>query len=581
MTHDPLSAPPPAATVGPVAVLGAGINGCAVARELAINGVPVWLIDAHDIAFGATARSSRLIHGGLRYLEYRDFALVRESLTERERLLQTAPHFVTPLRLRIPVHGLFGGLWAGALKFSGLATTSFGQSLTPSSSRSVRGMLAVSFGLEMYDWLSGASSLPGHRVRRASSVSGLARDKQWVCEYSDCQMLCPERFVLALLADAERAATVYQRAFEVRLGRRVHCEGAVLRLTPHAGRTGNEETLAPSFVINATGAWGDETLSTLGQRAEQPLFAGTKGAHLFSTSPALRAALDGFGIYAEARDGRLIFILPCGDGTLIGTTDEAFSGDPGTATATPSDISYLLEMVNSVFPQIQLHESDIEMHHAGVRPLPNVSTQSTAAIPRGHSMMPTSLNGLPLVTLIGGKLTTCRALAEEVTDVVLKRLSLPRRESSLRRLIPGAEGFPVDEQARQRAFTDLGRRYRLSLQQVAVVWRLIGNRFSEVFPTDDGSAREVIDQEPRASLPGTSIPLDFVRWSLRHEWAFTLDDLVERRLMLIFQPQLSRSTLHALAVELVATDRLDPHAVESTIATTCERLLTVYGKRVV
>jgi len=580
MTHDPLSAPPPAATIGPVAVLGAGINGCAVARELAINGVPVWLIDTHDIAFGATARSSRLIHGGLRYLEYRDFSLVRESLAERERLLQTAPHFVTPLRLRIPVNGLFGGLWAGALKFSGLATTSLGQSFARSSARSVRGMLAVSFGLEMYDWLSGASSLPSHRVHRASGVPGLARDKQWVCEYSDCQMLYPERFVLALLADAQRAAAVYQRAFEVRLGRRVQCDGELLRLTPTRDSSGDRETLAPSYIINATGAWGDATLSALGSPSERPLLAGTKGSHLFSNSPALKTALDGFGIYAEANDGRLVFILPCGDGTLMGTTDETFHGDPGTATATPSDISYLLNMVNSVFPQISLSESDIEMHHAGVRPLPNISAQSTAAIPRGHSIVPTSLNGLPLVTLVGGKLTTCRALAEEVTDLVLKRLNLSRRESSLRRLVPGAEGFPINEQERQRVFAELGRRYRLSPQQVAIVWRLIGNRFSEVFPADDGSAREVINQEPRASLPGTSIPLDFVRWSLHREWAFTLDDLVERRLMLIFQPQLSLITLRALAVELVAADRLAPEAVSRTVAATCERLRAVYGKRV-
>ncbi len=580
MTHDPLAAPPPAANIGPVAVLGAGINGCAVARELAINGVPVWLIDAHDIAYGATARSSRLIHGGLRYLEYRDFSLVRESLSERERLLKTAPQFVTPLRLRIPVPRLLGGLLAGALKFSGLAQTAVGQQLAPSPSSSVRGMLAVSFGLEMYDWLAGSSSLPGHRVQRASVVPGLSPQMQWVCEYSDCQMNYPERFVLALLADAERAAMTYQRAFEVRLHRRVQIEGATLRLSPAKSSPRDSETLAPSYVINATGAWGDDTLQTLGAAASPPLLTGTKGTHLFTLSPRLKELLQGFGIYAEASDGRLVFVLPCDEGTLIGTTDEAFKGDPGTATATPTETAYLLSMVNSLFPQLRLTESDINMQHAGVRPLPNIAKGSNAAIPRGHSIVPTTINGVPLVTLVGGKLTTCRALAEEVTDIVLKRLSFQRRESSIRRLVPGAEGFPPNEQEQQRLHAELSRRYRLSLQQVGVVWRLIGNRFSEVFPTDTGIAREIVEQEPRPSLFGTSIPLDFVRWTIRREWATCLEDLVERRLMLIFHPRLARQTLHALAVELVTVDRLAPELVEAEIEACISRLKSVYGKEV-
>lgn len=579
MTHDPPAAPPRAANIGPVAVLGAGINGCAVARELAINGVPVWLIDAHDIAYGATARSSRLIHGGLRYLEYRDFALVRESLAERERLLQTAPQFVTPLRLRIPVNRLLGGLWSGALKFSGLAQTTLGQQWAASGSRSVRGMLAVSFGLEIYDWLAGDSSLPGHRVQSASSVSGLTPEKHWVCEYSDCQMLYPERFVLALLADAERAATVYQRAFEVRLHRCVRLEGETLLLTSATDVGDKVEVIEPSYIINATGAWGDETLQALGHSQQPPLLAGTKGTHLFTLSPTLKSLLQGFGIYAEANDGRLIFILPCGDGTLIGTTDEAFKGDPSVATATLADVTYLIDLVNSLFPQLRLTAADIEMQHAGVRPLPNVTTASTASIPRGHSIVPTTLGGIPLLTLVGGKLTTCRALAEEVTDTVLKRLNLPRRESSARRLVPGAEGYPTNEQERPRMLAELARRYRLSPQQVAVVWRLVGNRFSEVFVTDDGTDREKIEQIPRTSLVGTSIPLDFVRWSIRREWATTLEDLVERRLLLIFHPQLTRETLQALAIELIAANQLAPINAEATLAACIERLKTLYGKQ--
>ncbi len=568
--------------VSPVVILGAGINGCAVARELAINGVPVWLIDSHDIAYGATARSSRLIHGGLRYLEYRDFALVRESLAERERLLKTAPQFVTPLRLRIPVNGLWGGLWSGALKFSGLSGTALGQRLLPSRSASVRGMLAVSFGLEIYDWLAGRSSLPGHRVLRADHSSGLASEKRWLCEYSDCQMLYPERFVLALLADGQRAASVYQRDFEIRLGNTVSCTEGALRVSPNGAALAGQlaaERLEPSFIINATGAWGDATLQSLGQ-PESSLFAGTKGTHLYSHSPALKEALSGYGVYAEANDGRLVFILPCGDGTLIGTTDELFEGNPGAATATPSDISYLLSMVNDIFPKVALSESDVEMHHAGVRPLPNVASSTTSAIPRGHSIEPTTLQGIPALTLVGGKLTTCRALAAEVTDIVLQRLGLPRRESSHHRLVPGAEAFPSNEQERRRLFEGLARNYQLSPQQVASVWSFVGNRFGEIFTPASTSPANRDDDSVRPSLIGTHIPIEFVRWSIQTEWAQTLDDLVERRLLLIFERDLSIQTLRALANELVAANKIFPSDVEAAIAATQNRLHAVYGKRV-
>ena len=154
----------------PVLILGAGINGAAVARELAINGIPVCMVDTGDVAGGATSRSSRLIHGGLRYLEYRDTALVRESLLERERLLKVAPHFVKPLRLTIPVERRFGGLWAGFLRFSGLTQTTLGQTLLKFG-RGPRGLLAIKTGLSMYDCLARSDSLPTHRIESATDES--------------------------------------------------------------------------------------------------------------------------------------------------------------------------------------------------------------------------------------------------------------------------------------------------------------------------------------------------------------------------------------------------------------------------
>jgi len=153
--------------VRPVLILGAGVNGCAVARELVLNNVPVVLVDITDIATGATAKSSRLIHGGLRYLEYADFHLVSESLRERERQLTLAPQFVKPLRLHIPVRRRLGGLIQSAFRFTGLTRFSLGRKLAANLSPwSERGLYTVRFGLWLYDWLARSSLLPDHSVHR-------------------------------------------------------------------------------------------------------------------------------------------------------------------------------------------------------------------------------------------------------------------------------------------------------------------------------------------------------------------------------------------------------------------------------
>ncbi len=562
----------------PVLILGAGINGAAVARDLAINGVPVCIVDTNDIAFGATSRSSRLIHGGLRYLEYRDIDLVRESLDERERLLRLAPQFVTPLRLSIPVAQRMGGLRTGAVRFSGLARTGVGDWLHPRQDQP-RGLYAVQFGLSLYDRLSGSTGLPGHSTHRVSRFSDRPKVDphrfHWLCEYSDAQLIYPERFVLALLHDAQQAAAQTGQSFDVlpRHTARLNDRQIVVR---KRGMNESDEVvreLTPALIINATGAWGDRTLEMLGVREPAPkLFAGTKGSHLFSTHEPLKSALAGQGIYAEASDGRLVFILPCASGVLIGTTDEPFDDSPDDAVASDTEIAYLIRMVNEVFPQVSLERSHVEMHHAGVRPLPNVETETAAAIPRGHSIAETTVNDIPILTLVGGKLTTCRALAEEVTDRTLAHFGLSRHESTSDRFVPGGQPVAGNNESGPDSARRAGEKFGLSPAQAETVWRLVGNRFDEVFDSSVAGSR--------TSITGTDIPIDFVRWSIRNEWITNLDDLVERRLMLTFAPALHRGTLAELAA-LMTEQRChatsaEADAVESTIA----RLGQYYGKSV-
>jgi glycerol-3-phosphate dehydrogenase len=585
--------------VKPVLILGAGINGAAVARDLAVNGIPVCIVDTGDVAGGATSRSSRLIHGGLRYLEYRDTALVRESLLERERLLQLAPQFVKPLRLTIPVAHRFGGLWAGFVRFSGLARTPIGKHLLKFG-QGPRGLIAIKAGLSMYDRLASSDSLPPHQVQRANNnarqsiptenvESNTKPNKRfrWLCSYSDAQIEFPERFVLAMLEDARRAATEAGTMFDVlpyhkAVATKSSTDISIIPTTTDESlpKDSSPRKISPSIIVNATGAWGDRTLESLGIREKQ-LFAGTKGSHLFTTHASLIDAVGDDGIYAEADDGRLVFILPCAGGVLIGTTDEPFTDDPGNAVSTPDEIQYLLRMVAEVFPNAGQTADHVSMHHAGVRPLPRCDSKSASAIPRGHSIEQTALNEVPILTLIGGKLTTCRSLAEEVCNRICSTQNVTRHQQTIDRPIPGCGNTSQHSQS-SPDLTHLAGQHNLHVDQVAATWPLIGDRLDEAFPHRDNEA--AISSNIRGqndSLHGTNIPKSFVKWSISNEWCTTLDDLVERRLMLIFHPTIHHTTLKELAEELVNAGRLQESKIDEEIDRVSQRLHKFYGKTVI
>ncbi len=342
-----------------VLILGAGINGCAIARELAINGINVWIVDAADIASGATSGSSRLIHGGLRYLEYGEFDLVKESLAERTRLLRLAPQFVRPLRLWIPAEGRLGGLIPAVGRF-------FGWSWWPQP-KSPRGSLLISAGLMFYDAYAHDATLPKHTcgpVNAADAPRVDQRQYHQLCSYYDGQVEFPERLVCSMLADAKQLSTQQGLDFRLFNYHRAKLVEDTVEITPveTAPQSSPPVSLRPSIIVNATGAWVDETLERLQIPADR-LMGGTKGSHLFSFSPRLKDQLAGQGIYAEARDGRPIFITPLGDTILIGTTDMPFSGSPQTAQASETEIQYLLDSANAILPGAQLSPSDVNFHY--------------------------------------------------------------------------------------------------------------------------------------------------------------------------------------------------------------------------
>ena len=238
--------------------------------------------------------------------------------------------------------------------------------------------------------------------------------------------------------------------------------------------------------------------------------------------------------------------------------------------ASREELNYLLDAVRQVFPQFPLADSDIALSYAGVRPLPHSDAQTTAAISREHFFKRHTGTSLPLYSIVGGKLTTCRALADETAGTLLADLGRPRLGDSRERVIPGGEAWPAGVAAEAAARQEIASRSGLPAQAVEQVWQLVGTRAKEILCGDEKSEGCIRD---------TDMPVALARWAIRHQWATRLDDLVERRLMLIYRP-LTRAALEHLAQILVGENRLAAADVEKEISLTIDRLRRHFGKQV-
>jgi len=587
-----------------VVILGAGINGAALARELLLSGVSVVVVDAADIAAGATAWSTRLIHGGLRYLEYGELGLVRESLAERDRLVRLAPHLVQPLLFYLPVEQRLGGLLAAAARLAGW------ESLARRwRGNRGRGSWTVAIGLTLYDLLSVGSRWPWHKIVKAGAI-GLpqvdGRRFPLAGIYSDAQLLFPERFTVELLVDARQIARAAGTQFSVFTHHRARLlPSGTLELTPHgsSNASGPVIEVLPDAIVNATGAWVDRTLDILFDCDSRfltgtHLTAGTKGSHLIVQACGLREALGDYGIYAEATDGRPIFVLPFGpELVLVGTTDIPFSGDPAAARTDEAEIEYLLTLVRRIFPHVSLSRQDVLQHYCGVRPLPRGGVRplpraddtvspttaasgpraaaSPAAVTRRHMLVRHASAPLPAWSIVGGKLTTCRSLAESAAAEVLAELGLPVQGTSRERPLPGAVAGASRSDLVQRA-TDAARQAghqeaaaaAMALSAVA----LFGSRSPAAFVAGDARALEMLE--------GVGLPVSAVGFCVREEWATSLEDVIERRLMLSFNERLSVATIVGVAEELVREKLLPLEQLDSAVAAYVKALRAKYGKRV-
>ena len=578
-----------------VVILGGGINGAALARQLALSNIDVVIADTGDLASGTTAWSTRLIHGGLRYLEYGEFDLVRESLAERNRLTRLAPHLVRPLRFAIPLARRSGGLLAAAARFFGW------ESLARQFSSVGRGSLAVGIGLWLYDRFAADPAWPVHQMHR-STAAGLPQiDRRrfpFVATYFDAQCLSPERLTVEWLVDAQRVATERQASIHVLPHHSWQVldtgELAFTPLGPGAGGATTGLRVRPAGIINATGAWVDQTIAALRTVAgplppvvaHQQFISGTKGSHLVIDNSRLHDALGGEGIYAEAGDGRPIFVLPFLNAqVLVGTTDIPFTGDPGAARTDPAEVGYLLAAVTAIFPDCRLTAANVVQHYCGVRPLPGPdvtgrNASAPGAVTRRHLLVRHPQAAVPTWSIVGGKLTTCRSLAEESAGEILRTLQLPAVDPQRERPLPG--WLTAGDQAACRAATTAAAAAAgvpAAAIAVAVDYtlQLFGGRAVEVFTA---GADTVASHGLPPLLGDSGLPTAAAVFAIEQEWATTLADLVERRLMLLFSSRLSRATLTALAEVLVATGRLEPSGVSDVVAAEVTHLQDCCGKQV-
>ncbi|MDQ4004417.1 MAG: glycerol-3-phosphate dehydrogenase [Actinomycetota bacterium] len=501
-------------------VVGAGINGAGIARDAAMRGLKILLLDKGDMASGTTSWSTRLIHGGLRYLEYYEHYLVRESLSEREKLLNIAPHLVKPLPFVIPIY-----------------------------EHSKRGTMLVRIGMVGYDLLSWSKSLDRHQMLTRDEVleriPGLDPEGLLgAATYYDGQVEYAERLAVENAVSAhEHGAVVLTYAQVERL---IVEDGAVKGVEFTDLLDGGKHTARAPVTLNVAGPWVDEVLRQM-DYAEERMIGGTKGSHLvvdpFPGAPA------GEALYAEARtDGRPYFIVPWNGRYLIGTTDIRYEGDLDLVVADDEEIDYLIEETNNVIPEANLTRDDILFTYSGVRPLPHEPEGEEGSVTRGHLIYDHAEHGKKiggLFSILGGKLTTYRNLARETVDAVYGKLgggAPPCRTDEIPLpggVVGGTRGF-------EEFAADFKLTSGLTEELAARLLKLYGARAPEVLAEagDDHSLR--VPLSPSATVETGALGAE-VLYAFRRELAEKLSDVLLRRSMVGMGPKVALDVDEATA----------------------------------
>jgi glycerol-3-phosphate dehydrogenase len=428
------------ATTYDLIVVGGGIMGSGIARDAALRGIRTLLLEKDDFSSGTTSRSSRLIHGGLRYLRQMELGLVRQDMREREVLLRMAPHLVRPLRFIVPV--------------------------TRPMDR-----VALPLGMLLYDLLSFDKSLPGRRRVSNRDIGDLEPDLELegiagAYLYSDCQVSLTERLCIEnVLSAVHSGATAMNHA---RVTGLVRNGASVSGVHVRDALSGRQYRALGRITINATGHWADEIEQTTGADS-RPRVRRTRGAHLVTRRLSTNAIAS-----LSRTDNRLFFVIPWQGFSLIGTTDTDFDGDPDVVYADAADVSYLLASAGTLFPSLK--KDDILYAMAGLRTLVGGGGGNSSDVSRSHRLVDhESADGIDgFISLLGGKITGYRAIAQQTVDLVSRKLRLQAPCRTAEEPLPGAPA--VTEEEIERAARENG----VTESVAAHLAGLYGSRFGEV-----------------------------------------------------------------------------------------------------
>lgn len=492
-------------------VIGGGINGCGIARDAARRGLSVALVEMRDFAFGTSSRSSKLVHGGLRYLEHYEFSLVFEAVSERRILLDIAPHLVNPLGFLFPVY-----------------------------KDSRRKLWFINAGMWVYDGLSLFRSPRRHLTLKPAEVATeepVLRMEELTGAplYYDCST-DDARLTLENAVDAARQGAVLATWARARAFLKDDV-GRVVGAMVEDELDGGLREIRARAIINATGPWTDRTVAMSRPLGAGPLLRPTKGVHIVVAHDKL--PVNHAVVCLHPVDGRVLFAIPWGDRTFVGTTDTDFDGDPAEVDATAEDVAYLIDAAASYFPSCPLTSDDVIATWAGLRPLmaplSGDGDVDESAVSREHQIV-VGQDGL--ITIAGGKLTTYRRMSAEVVDTAVKMLRL--RSGLRRRLppahtdeepLPGGVGWPEDDDHEA-----VGKRVCAAAD--GILSSEVGRHLADTYgmcAMDIAARVKAAPELAEPLVPGRPEILAQVDWAVEMEMAGRVSDVMTRRTQLYYR----------------------------------------------
>src|SRR5579863_5462096 len=504
-----------------VVVIGGGINGVAVARQCARAGKHTLLVEQNDFASGVTSRSTRIIHGGLRYLEHGEIGLVRESLREREKLLRERSHLVHPMHFLLLLN-----------------------------ETSQRSAFKVRAGLWLYQRIAGKSPTDASTEMELKRFErALDAGHRWsFFHYEDAQCEFPERLVAEWLMEAVDAGAVVRNhmealAVDVAHGR---TRGVLLR----DQITGRDARVDAGWVINCSGPWADRVCLRSSIRMAKPMLGGVRGSHIvlprFPGSPSA-------AVYTEAVDGRPIFILPWNDQILVGTTEVADTGDPAKIVPSAEEINYLLRSVAQLFPKAKISAQSVKHAFAGIRPLPYSPDNRPSAVTRKHFLHDHTEDGAShMFSVVGGKLTTAASLARECA----RKIGLNAGEPDAMAIRSGPALDPLlDDQV-----LEIARIGAVSEETARGMVEWHGKRAADI------ARMALVSAELRAPIcPHTSHVVAEVAEAYRRECAVTLGDVLLRRVPVALGACWSESCSREAALRIGAVLGWNEHTLGANL----------------